>query len=131
MSNRKSITIKGFSHGEQPIPAASRVGNILATGGIYGLDRTTGNIPDDLERQGVLMFANLKDILEAGKSSLDEVVKMTFWVKDPDARAIINKGWLAAFPDPASRPARHTLVNPQLPLNIQVQCDALAIICQE
>ena len=32
---RKSFEIEGYSHGGNPIPAAARVGNIIATGGIY------------------------------------------------------------------------------------------------
>jgi len=31
MSNRKSIEVEGFSHGANPIPAASRVGKIVMT----------------------------------------------------------------------------------------------------
>jgi hypothetical protein len=36
----------------------------------------------------------------------------------------VNAEWLKAFPDPASRPARHTLQNDGLPANMLVQCDA-------
>ncbi|MFT5138946.1 MAG: 2-iminobutanoate/2-iminopropanoate deaminase [Rhodothermales bacterium] len=128
MPRRKSIDIEGFSHGKQPIPAASRVGNILVTGGVYGLDTGSGEIPDDADRQCEFMFANLKAILEAGGASLESVVKMTFWVKNTDARQEINPLWLKAFPDPDSRPARHTLLNPDLPLNLVLQCDAIAVI---
>jgi 2-iminobutanoate/2-iminopropanoate deaminase len=41
---------------------------------------------------------------------------------------VIHTGWLTAFPDPASRPARHTLQNDHLPANMLVQCDALAVL---
>jgi enamine deaminase RidA (YjgF/YER057c/UK114 family) len=128
MSKRKSITVAGFRHGPQPIPAASRIGNILVTGGIYGLDTDSGEIPDDLQHQSELMFANLKKILAAGGAGLDDVIKMTFWVRDAEAREVINPIWLAAFPDESSRPARHTQVNPDLPLNMRVQCDAMAVL---
>jgi 2-iminobutanoate/2-iminopropanoate deaminase len=128
MSRRESIEVEGFNHGGLPIPAASRVDNIIATGGIYGLDTATGKLPDDLRLQGELMFANLRRILQATGATLEDVVKMTFWVKVPEARQIINTGWLAAFPDPASRPARHTLQNDHLPANMLVQCDALAVV---
>ncbi|HEY2401136.1 MAG TPA: RidA family protein [Steroidobacteraceae bacterium] len=127
MSRRKSIHVEGFDHGSLPIPAASRVGNIIATGGVYGLDPTTGKLPDDVGLQGELMFANLKRILEAAGARLEDVVKMTFWVKVPEARQVINTGWLIAFPDADSRPARHTLQNDNLPANMLVQCDALAV----
>lgn len=128
MEERRSINIQGFGHGTQPIPAASRVGNIIVTGGIYGLDRDTGQIPDDVSEQTVLMFANLKQVIEAGGGTMDKVVKMTFWIKDGGAREAINDEWVALFPNPESRPARHTLVNEHLPLNILVQCDAMVVL---
>ena len=128
MNKRKSINITGFTHGDRPIPAASRVGNIIVTGGIYGLDTISGKIPDDGIQQGNLMFANLEKILDAGGASFEDVVKMNFWVKDAEIKTVINEGWLQAFPDPSSRPTRHTLINPQLPLNLKIQCDAIAVI---
>jgi 2-iminobutanoate/2-iminopropanoate deaminase len=127
MSHRQSINIEGFDHGPQPIPAACRVGNIVATGGIYGLDPRTRAIPDAVAEQTILMFDNLKAILGAAGSGLDQVVKMTVWVKNPAARQALNDQWLLAFPDPASRPARHTVQNDYLPANMLIQCDALAV----
>lgn len=47
---RKTINVAGFSHGDQPVPAASRIGNLLVTGGIFGLDPERGTIPDAAER---------------------------------------------------------------------------------
>ena len=127
MSARRSIEVEGFSHGAQPIPAASRVGNIVMTGGVYGLDPATGKIPDDVEKQAELMFYNLKRIMTAAGASMDRIVKMTVYVKVPDGRPAVNKYWLEAFPDPASRPARHTFQNDHLPANMLVQCDATAV----
>lgn len=123
---RRSIEVEGFSHGAQPIPAASRVGPLVMTGGVYGLDPGTGKIPDDVAEQARLMFANLARILQAAGGSLADVARMTVYVKVPEARAAVNAEWLKAFPDPASRPARHTLQNDALPANMLVQCDATA-----
>ena len=127
MHGRRSIEIDGFNHGAQPIPAACRVGNIVMTGGVYGMDTSNGKIPDELERQTALMFHNLRRIIEASGTTIDRVVKVTVYVKIPEARAAVNKEWLAAFPDPASRPARHTFQNELLPANMLVQCDATAV----
>jgi enamine deaminase RidA (YjgF/YER057c/UK114 family) len=127
-NERRSVEVAGFNHGPQPIPAACRVANIVVTGGIYGLDTETGNVPDDLERQTALMFVNLQRVLTAAGATLEQVVKMTFWVRNPAARAFINPAWLVAFPDPQSRPARHTLQNDHMAANLLIQCDALAVI---
>ena len=123
---RRSIEIEGFSHGAQPIPAASRVGPLVMTGGVYGLDPATGAIPDDVAEQARLMFANLARILQAAGGGLGDIARMTVYVKVPEARQAVNHEWLKAFPDPASRPARHTLQNDGLPANMLVQCDATA-----
>lgn len=125
---RRSIEVEGFSHGGQPIPAACRVGDLIMTGGVYGLDPATRKIPDDVAEQAKLTFANLKRILEAGGSGMDDVIKMTVYVKVPEARAAVNLEWLAAFPDAASRPARHTFQNDHLPANMLLQCDATAVV---
>jgi 2-iminobutanoate/2-iminopropanoate deaminase len=127
MTDRRSIEIDGLNHG-QPIPAASRVGNIVMTGGIYGADPANGKLPDDVERQAELMFGNLKRIMVAAEGSMDRIVKVTIYVKVPEARLAVNKQWLDAFPDAASRPARHTFQNDHLPGNMLVQCDAMAVL---
>lgn len=125
---RRSIEVEGFSHGAQPIPAASRVGPLLMTGGVYGLDPETGTIPDAPEEQVRLMFSNLERILVAAGGSLDSIAKVTVYVKDPAVRAFVNPAWLKAFPDSQARPARHTQQNDGLPANMVVQCDAAAWI---
>jgi enamine deaminase RidA (YjgF/YER057c/UK114 family) len=130
MSARRSIEIEGFSHGAQPIPAASRVGPLVMTGGVYGVDSATGKLPDDVYDQARLMFANLERIIAAAGGSLSDVARMTVYVKVPQARAAVNDEWLKAFPDPADRPARHTLVNDALPANMLLQCDATAWISE-
>lgn len=127
-NERRSIEVPGFNHGPQPIPAACRLANIVVTGGIYGLDTQSGTVPDDLERQTALMFVNLQSVLAAAGATLEQVVKMTFWVRNPAARACINPAWLSAFPDPQSRPARHTLQNDYMAANLLIQCDALAVV---
>ena len=128
MSKRRSIEVEGFRHGAQPIPAASRIGSIIMTGGVHGMDPATGKLPDDVDQQVTLMFANLGRILAAAGANFDDVVKMTVWVKVAEARAAVNREWLIAFPDATSRPARHTLQNDHLPSNMLVQCDAFAVV---
>jgi enamine deaminase RidA (YjgF/YER057c/UK114 family) len=125
---RQSIILEDFNHGVQPIPAASRVGGLVMSSGIYGLDPSTGVLPDDVSEQTTLMFRHLDIIVAAAGASLEQIVRMTFYVKDPAARGHINTHWLARFPDEASRPARHTLNYTGLPANMLVQCDFVAMV---
>ena len=128
MTRRRSINVEGYSHGPHPIPAACRINRVIMTGGIYGLDVATGQVPDDVAEQARHMFANVARILEAGDSSMDDVIKMTVYVKAAEARAAVNDQWVIAFPEPETRPARQTLQNDYLAANVVMQCDVTAVI---
>ncbi|MBN8816502.1 MAG: RidA family protein [Sphingomonas sp.] len=124
---RQSIDVEGFGHGGLPIPAASRVGPMIMTGGVHGLDLDNGD-HGDAARQIGRMFDNLARILAAGGATFAAVVHMTIYLRSPATRAALSEEWLKAFPDAHSRPARHTLVYDHLPEPMQVQCSATAYV---
>jgi len=128
MSNRKSIEVEGFSHGANPIPAASRVGNVVMTGGINGQDPATGKVPDDAKAQVALAFANLEKIIKGAGASLDDVVKIGVAVKSFDLRDEINVQWLKYFPDEHSRPARHVTRYDAFGGAVAIQLEATAVV---
>ena len=123
---RTTINIEGFSHGDQPVPAAARIGNMLVTGGIFGLDTAIGKIPDNADEQCAHMFTNLHRILAAGGASIDDIVRLTFYVTSTVPKDVINRQWLKAFPDANTRPARHIIVNDHLIGNTLMLCEAIA-----
>lgn len=126
MSIRRSIEVEGLHHGEQPIPLASRIGNILISGSILGMDPQTGTLPSSVDGQCSQLFANVRLLMMAAGGSPEDIIKMTFFVKDRSARDAINREWLSMFPDAASRPARHTLTI-DLPPALLVQCEVYAV----
>lgn len=107
MAKRKSIQIAGFAH-KNPIPVASRVGNLLMTGIITGTDPVTGKLADTLEAQCANIFHHVRSIMAAAGGSTDDIVKMNVWMKDRSNRDVLNAEWVKMFPDPNARPARHT-----------------------
>ncbi|MDD2924651.1 RidA family protein [Rhodoferax sp.] len=123
---RRSIDIEGFSHGTNPVPAASVIGRTLMTGAIFGTVRETGKVPESVEEQCRLMFENVARILEAAGGNFDHILKMTFYTRPGVSREMINTHWVARFPDPASRPARHVIVSETLPASMSLQCDLVA-----
>ncbi len=127
MSKRRSLEIPGLQH-ENPIPVASQIGSFLVTSGIFGKDASTGMIPPGIEEQCWQMFANIRLILAAAGGTPEDIIKMTVWVKDKALRPHINKEWLLMFPDETSRPARHSLLNSDLPGTALVQCEVMAIL---
>lgn len=122
---RRSIEVPGLGHGNQPIPAATVVGGLLVTGGVSGKDPATGHVPDDPEAEVAQAFANLRAILDAAGATLADVAKVTVFVADRGVRAHVNPLWTELFPDPASRPARHTLRAALSGMRLQLECLAV------
>jgi 2-iminobutanoate/2-iminopropanoate deaminase len=129
MTKRHSIQLDGVKHGAQPIPAASRIGPFIVTGGVSGRDLDTNEMPEDVSTQAKNAFATLGRILRAADASLDDVIKVTVYLNDRGQRTAINDAWLDAFPDPTSRPARHTLVQ-DLTAPLLIQIEAMAVVSE-
>jgi len=126
MTRRTSIYVEGFSH-KNPIPAACRIGSMLCSGSIQGTDPATGRYGETLEAQCELMFAHIRRIVAASGGTPEDVIKVTVYMRDRTLRAAVNKPWLEMFPDPQSRPARHT-TNAMLEGEKLVECDFMAVL---
>jgi enamine deaminase RidA (YjgF/YER057c/UK114 family) len=124
---RQSIDVEGLHHGGAPIPQASLVGSLLMSSGINGMNPRDGSIPADPGTQVALIFDNIQRIVEQAGGGLGDIVKCTFFVRDRSLRQQIDEHWLKAFPDPARRPARHTLVQ-ELSAAQALQCEVVANI---
>src|SRR3974377_1033104 len=127
MAKRQSVNGSRARH-ENPIPNASRVGNIVMSSVIGGTRPGTRELPASLEEQVANVFAHIRHDIEAAGGSVDDIIKITFWVKDPaKQRAALNDEWVNMFPNPASRPARHTQ---HLPTDSRalVQADFIAVL---
>jgi enamine deaminase RidA (YjgF/YER057c/UK114 family) len=127
MARRKSIHYPGFKH-ENPIPNGSMIGNILMSSIISGRDPDAGTVPPELDAQVTNIFKQIKLCVEAAGGTPDNILKVNFWMKDPaTGRKALNGEWSKMFPDPDSRPARHTL---SLAANAphHVTCDFVAVI---
>jgi enamine deaminase RidA (YjgF/YER057c/UK114 family) len=123
---RKSIEVAGYKHGN-PIPAASRIGNLVMSGVISSKNAQTGKFPETLAEQCSAMFGNVRAIVEAAGGSPDNIIKMTVWLRDLSDRKALNEEWQKMFPDPAARPARHALLHQGDPINL-IMCDFTAVI---
>ena len=108
MAERKSVNFPGFSH-DNPIPNASRVGNILMSSIIGGRNPGTRELPPTLAAQVANVFGYIRAAVEAAGGGTEHIVKIDFFVKDPASqREALNAEWVKMFPNPNSRPARHT-----------------------
>lgn len=122
----RSIDLPGLAH-KAPIPQAARVGPLLCSSAIAGKDPATGELPADATAQAANAFANLDRLLEAGGARLEDVARLTVYLKDPAARDAVNAQWLRRFPDPHDRPARH-IVEHELQHGMALQLEFLAFV---
>ena len=122
----RSIDVPGLAH-NAPIPVGARVANVLCSSAIAGKDPATGKLAAAPADQVSLAFENLKRFLEAGGATLADVVRLTVYIKDDSVREHINPHWLAFWPDPDERPARHIVVH-DLQHGMALQLETLAVI---
>lgn len=109
---RTSIEIDSFRH-ENPIPAATRIGPLIESGIIPAFNEGVRKMPDTLEEMVANLFLHMGNMLDAGGATWNDVIKITFFAGDPGAaKDAVNVQWVEKFPDPASRPSRHTMKVP-------------------
>ena len=113
-----------LEHGQEPV-TATRIGNMIYTSGVPGIDIKSGRLAEGPERQFALAFENLIALLETAGVGPDSVGLLTVWIPDRNNRAYINKDWLRLYPGP-NRPARKTN-QARLPKGIEVQLMAACV----
>jgi enamine deaminase RidA (YjgF/YER057c/UK114 family) len=106
----------------------ARIGNMVMTGGISGINLSTGRIPATIEEQCENLFRVAARVLEPAGATLRDVLKVTVFLKPDIDRAPLNKAWLEHFPDEHSRPVRHVVVNPYLAGGMLIQCEIVAVL---
>ncbi|HET6183140.1 MAG TPA: RidA family protein [Acetobacteraceae bacterium] len=127
MAKRISVNGSRARH-ENPIPNACRIGNIVMSSVISGANPGTRELPPTIEAQAANVFAYIRHDIEAAGGTVDDIIKVTFWVKDPvKDRPALNVEWVKMFPNPDSRPARHTNTLPPESRAL-VQADFTAVL---
>lgn len=100
-------------------------GKTVYVSGQGPVDPDTGDIVgDDVRTQTERTLENVAAILEAGGSSLDNVVKATVFVTDMDDYEAVNEVYAEYMSDPY--PARSAVQVVELPIDIDVEIEAIA-----
>lgn len=126
---RRSIHVDGVRH-KAPIPMACQIGNLVFTSAIMGTDPATGRIADGVDAQVAFAFQHLDSILRDAGGDASQVGRLTIYLGDEAGRDAVNREWLARFPDPDDRPARHIVVK-SLPGGMLAQLEAIAVLKSE
>jgi 2-iminobutanoate/2-iminopropanoate deaminase len=108
VTKRQVIELPGARH-KAPIPAAVRIGNMLFSSAIGGRDPETGQYSDDPSEQARNAFANMATLMRAAGGAVSDIAHVTVFLKDPEHKRYVDEEWLATFPDPRDRPARHAM----------------------
>ena len=106
-----------------PYSQAMVVGDLLFTSGQIPL-RADGTLNDgDIATQTTQVLANLKAVIEAAGSSLNQVVKTTVFMKNLDDFVAMNKIYADTFG--SHTPARATVQVAKLPRDVLVEIEAI------
>jgi 2-iminobutanoate/2-iminopropanoate deaminase len=91
------------------------------------LDPATGQLVEgDIAVQTTRVLENLKAVLDACGSALEQVVKTTVYIKDMGEFAKMNEIYATYFS--RNPPARSTVEAARLPRDVRVEIDAIAIV---
>lgn len=124
---REAIRTKTAPKAIGPYEQAIRLGGLVFTAGQIALDAKTGKLVDGgIEAQTRQVLENLKAILEAAGSSMDQVVKTTVFLQnmaDFNAMNEVYEEYLGR-----SRPARSTVAVAELPRGALIEIDIVALV---
>jgi 2-iminobutanoate/2-iminopropanoate deaminase len=107
-----------------PYSQAVSIGDLLFTSGQIPL-RTDGSLESgDITAQTKQVLTNLKAVLEAGGSSLGNVIKCTCFLSDMNHFAQMNEVYATFFTD--NPPARSAVEVARLPKDVLIEIEAVA-----
>lgn len=109
-----------------PYSQAIALGSVLYTSGQIPLDKNGNFVEGDIKVQTTQVLENLKQVLQAGGSSLDRVVKTTVFLANMDDFVAFNEVYAQFFGE--HKPARSTIAVKTLPKNALVEIECVAKI---
>ena len=111
-----------------PYSQAVQTGNLLFVSGQIPIDPSTGQLIADknIKSQTRRVLQNLLAIVEAAGGSAQHVVKTTVFLRDIKDFAEMNAVYSDFFT--SSPPARSTIEAAQLPRDVGVEIDCIAVI---
>ena len=109
-----------------PYSQAIKANGFVFTSGQIAINPATGNVDaEGIEAQTEQVCKNLKNVLEAADSSLDNVVKTVCFLADMNDFAAFNAVYGTYF---TSKPARSCVAVKTLPKNVLVEVETVATV---
>jgi 2-iminobutanoate/2-iminopropanoate deaminase len=99
---------------------------LIFISGQIPVEPISGTIPGAMDKQAEQAFINLGNILSAGGSGFEKVVKTTIFIQNMADFAIINEVYQKYFVKPF--PARSCVEVAKLPKNVLIEVEAIAAV---
>ena len=120
-----------MSTGSAPAALGPYSQAIIANGFVFcsgtaGIDPATGAVAEGIEAQAEQALRNLDAILAAAGASLATLVKTTIFYQNVGDFAAINAVYARYMPEPP--PARSAPANVNLPHDLLISIDAIAVL---
>lgn len=108
-----------------PYSQAIEANGFVFASGQIPVDPETGVIPEGIEAQAEQVMKNMKNLLEAAGTSIDQVVKTSVFIKNMDDFATINSIYAKYFEKDC--PARSCVEIARLPKDVLLEMEAIAV----
>ena len=106
-----------------PYSQAIEVNGMVFASGQIPVNPATGEIPEGIEAQAEQVMKNVKNLLEAAGTSVDQVVKTSVFIKNMDDFATINGIYAKYFAKDC--PARSCVEVARLPKDVLIEIEAI------
>lgn len=121
---KQAVTTQQVAKPTNPFSLAVKAKGFLFVSGQVGKD-ASGKIVEGFTPQVRQSMENLKAIIEAAGSTMDDIVKVTIYVTDISKIGELNTIYREYFAEPL--PARATVEVSRLGLTAEVEIDAIAM----
>ncbi|MBQ2106975.1 MAG: RidA family protein [Lachnospiraceae bacterium] len=108
-----------------PYSQAIEANGFVFASGQIPVNPATGEIPEGVEAQAEQVMINMKNLLEAAGTSLENVVKTSVFIQNMDDFAAINAIYAKYFVNEC--PARACVEVAKLPKGVLIEMEAIAV----
>lgn len=120
----KQISTNNAPQAIGPYSQAIISNGLMFCSGQIPINPETGAIVEGLEAQAHQVFKNIKNLLEAGGTSINNVIKTSVFIKDMNDFGKINEIYAEYFTEPF--PARSCVEVTRLPKDVLLECEVIA-----
>lgn len=122
--SKKSIATNNAPAAIGPYSQGVDLGDLVLTSGQIPINPETGEIPEGIEAQAKQSLTNVKGVIEASGLKMENVVKMTVFLKDMEMFGAMNEVYKTFFVEPY--PARSAVEVARLPKDVLIEIEAIA-----